>query len=192
VPIYRGLLISTKRKFEQAASSEIQFTLIEKLKIEKYLFSVKNTGISGLVTLKIDNIDISKLIENLKSLEAKNSYYLHCLKFRPIQMTSKLDLEGDLKDITDFINKEIIDKEDMSSYKIIVEKRHSKIKTIDVINQIAPLLSNPVNLDNPDMILLFEIIADNVGVSWISPEHIFSTRLAFDEASNQPENWFLD
>jgi tRNA(Ser,Leu) C12 N-acetylase TAN1 len=192
LPIYPGLLISTKRNFESAAASEIHYTLIEKLNIENKQFKIKNTGISGLITLKIQNIDLNELVDNLKSLEDNSPYFLHCLKFRPIQKTCTLDLEDNLNPILDFVSDEIISKSDTQSYKIIIEKRHSKIRSVDLIGKIAPSIPNTVNLDNPEMILLIEIISDKAGISWINPATIFSTKIAFDEKNDQSENWFLD
>ena len=62
----------------------------------------------------------------------------------------------------------------------------------DIISIVAPIIPNPVDLTNPNWIVQIEIIGDNVGISKIKPENIFSTKLAFDTKDEQQENWFLE
>ncbi len=190
MPLYTGLLISTKRNFEASASSEIHFALTEKLGIERSSINVKNTGISGLITVKIKDNDILKVTNQLKELEKDTAFYMHCLKIKPIQLVFKYENDISIfgKQVTDhFITDEIT-----TTYKVEVEKRHSKLRSIDIIEQVAKVIPNPVNLDNPQWILLIEIISDKIGISRISPDVIFSTGQAFDQQKKEVENWFLN
>ena len=190
MPLYSGLLISTKRNFEASASSEIHFALTEKLGLERSELNVKNTGISGLITVKIKDYDIVKITNQLKELEEGSAFYMHCLKIKPIQLVVKF--ENDITIFRKVVEDNFVTEETTSSYKVVVEKRHSKLKSIDIIEQIANVIPNPVNLNNPDWILLIEIIADNIGFSRISPDIIFSTGQAFDQQTKDVENWFLN
>jgi tRNA(Ser,Leu) C12 N-acetylase TAN1 len=192
MPFFPGLLISCKRNFETSASSEIQYTLIEKLGIEKQDIKVKHTGISGLITVKITNHDPITIMRGLISLEANEAYFLHCLKFKFIQHVMKLNQETNFDEIKEYISSKIVTDEVTSSYKVEIEKRHSKYSSKDLIGLIAPLIPNPVNLSNPDWIVQIEIIADNIGISKIHPDHVFSSKLAFDDQEKKVENWFLD
>jgi len=191
LPIYPGLLISSKRNFESSASSEIQYTLIEKLGITKSQIKISNSGISGLITAKIEGENPILLVEKLIELEKNDSFFLHCLKFKPIQFVIKLKDELKFEGLVEIISSKIVDDDVTSSYKIQIEKRHSKIQSKDLISEIAPTIPNPVDLTNPKWIIQIEIIADNLGISKIKPKHIFSTKLAFDSKTDQSENWFL-
>lgn len=192
MPFYPGLLISSKRNFETSASSEIQYTLIEKLGINKSNIKIKTTGISGLVTVRIKDRDPLVIVEELHALEKNEAYFLHCLKFKPIQFVTKLDQESEFNELKEYIATHIVDEDVSSSYKVEIVKRHSKIASKDIISIIAPIIPNPVNLSNPNWIVQIEIIADNVGISKIKSEHIFSSKLAYDTKDETQENWFLD
>lgn len=192
MPLYPGLLISTKRNFEASASSEIHYALTEKLGIERSAIHVKNTGISGLITVKIKGNDILEVTSKLKELEKEKetTFFMHCLKIKPIQFVFKY--ENDITIFGNQVTDHFITDEVSTTYKVEVEKRHSKLKSIDIIEQIAKVIPNPVNLDNPEWILLIEIISDRIGMSRITPNMIFSTGQAFDQQKKEVENWFLN
>lgn len=183
--LYSGLLISCRRNFESNASSEIHFALTNELKLNSEDIKAKNTGISGLITVRLNNMDNLHVVDQLKELEKVTSYFIHCLKIKPIMYTIKNDFE-DLselvKDHLDEIN---------GNYKIEVNKRHSSLRSIEVIKVIADIVENPVSLDNPDTLVLVEIIGDKLGLSIINPKYIFSTKKASEEKSDSTENWFL-
>ncbi|MCE7734683.1 MAG: hypothetical protein GPJ54_07395 [Candidatus Heimdallarchaeota archaeon] len=192
MPIYSGLLISSKRNFESSASSEIQYTLIEKIGIARNLIKIANTGISGLVSVKIRDTDPIIIVEELSKLELTDAYFLHCLKIKPIQFVIKIKEESNFDELKEIISTKIINDDVTSSYKIQIVKRHSKIQSKELISFIAPMIPNPVDLTNPKWIIQIEIIADNLAISKIKPEHIFRSKLAFDDKSDSSENWFLD
>lgn len=192
MPIYSGLLISSKRNFEASASSEIQYTLVEKIGITKNLIKIANTGISGLISVKIQGRDPLEVVEELSKLEINDAYFLHCLKIKPIQFVIKIKEESKFDELKEIITSKIMDEDITSSYKIQIVKRHSKIQSKELISLVAPMIPNPVDLTNPKWIIQIEIIADNLAISKIKPEHIFSSKLAFNEKIDSSENWFLD
>ena len=183
--LYSGLLISCRRNFESNASSEIHFALTNELKLNSEDIKAKNTGISGLITVRLNNMDNLHVVDQLKELEKVNSYFIHCLKIKPIMYTIKNDFE-DLSEIV----KDHLD-EINGNYKIEVNKRHSSLRSIEVIKVIADIVKNPVSLDNPDTLVLVEIIGDKLGLSIINPKYIFATNKAIEESSDSTENWFL-
>ncbi len=192
MPIYSGLLISSKRNFEASASSEIQYTLVEKIGIPKNLIKIANTGISGLISIKIQGRDPLEVVEELSKLEINDAYFLHCLKIKPIQFVIKIKEESKFDELKEIITTKIVDDDITGSYKIQIGKRHSKIQSKELISLVAPMIPNPVDLTNPKWIIQIEIIADNLAISKIKPEHIFSSKLAFTEKIDSSENWFLD
>jgi tRNA acetyltransferase TAN1 len=63
------------------------------------------------------------------------------------------------------------------SLKIQIEKRHTNLKQLDIINEIAPFISTKVDLTNPSWILLIEIIGKYTGISVIKNEILFSSMI---------------
>ncbi|MHA2252863.1 MAG: THUMP domain-containing protein [Candidatus Kariarchaeaceae archaeon] len=187
MPLHRGLLVSCKRNFENSASSEIHFALVSKLKIDKSKIHVSRTGISGLLTVKLDaELDFDKIMEELIALEDENSFFMHCLKVRPVQRTTNSDIEHIQKVGLD-LAKNIVGK-----FRITITKRHSTLSSKEIITAIASNIDNKVDLENPDWILLVEILANKAGISIIKPHFIYSTKKAFDENEENEINWFLN
>lgn len=165
---------------------------MEKLGIDKKLIKIGHTGISGLISVKINGKDPILLVEELIKLEVNDSYFLHCLKIKPIQFVTTTKEESMFDELKEIISTKFVDEDVTSSYKILITKRHTKMQSKEIISLIAPLIPNPVDLTHPNWIIQIEIIADNLGISKIKPEHIFSSKLAFDDKMDKLENWFLN
>ena len=76
------------------------------------------------------------------------------------------------------------------SFKIEVSKRHTSLVSSDVISAIAKNIDNPVDLTNPDNLILIEIIGNKLGISLIAPDLVYSTNLVHED-SKESDNWFL-
>ncbi len=183
--LFRGLLISSKRNFENSALSEITYALTRELNIPQEKIFARRAGISGLSVVKLDDdIDILETIKQLISLEENQSFFIHTLKIRPIEYVMKFDIPK----LIDFMKIKNFHIE--GSFKIEVNKRHNPVHSLDIINEVAKLYSNPVNLDNPSTLILIEIIGDKLGLSVIPPELVYRTG-AGDDDNRDEDNWFL-
>ncbi len=183
--LFTGLLISTRRNTEQNASSEIHYTLTKELEISPTDIKAKNSGISGLITVMLKNVDILDVMDRLIALEKDETYFVYCLKIRPVLHRIPMEFEK-LEELIEVEKNKIIGK-----FKIEVNKRHVNIRTAEIIKVIASNIENQVDLDNPDTLILVEIIGDKLGLSIISPEYIFSTKKAAAETESSEDNWFL-
>ncbi|MHA1597030.1 MAG: THUMP domain-containing protein, partial [Candidatus Asgardarchaeia archaeon] len=97
-------------------------------------------------------------------------YFRYLLKLVPVEKVVKAELD-EIKDAT----KEIIEKiRKDESFKVNVRKRFSDISSRKLIEEVAELLDNPVNLDNPDKIINIEVIGEIAGISVLSPSDIVS------------------
>jgi tRNA acetyltransferase TAN1 len=64
---------------------------------------------------------------------------------------------------------------DGDSFRITVEKRHTQLRSSDIISAVARRIRNHVNLDQPDWTILIEIIGGQTGVSVLRKDDIFSS-----------------
>jgi tRNA acetyltransferase TAN1 len=97
----------------------------------------------------------------------------YLLRFIPIEKVVLTDIL-EIKDVSiELMNKIPSD----GSLKIQIEKRHTNLKKIDIINEIAPFISTKVDLTNPSWILLIEIIGKYTGISVIKNEILFSSMI---------------
>ena len=135
--------------------------------------AVKKTHIDGLVVglCSKDPIDfIVFLRDKLKDAPWDIRYLL---RFIPVEKVVLANLP-ELKNISVELVKKMSNGE---SFKILVEKRHTNLKKIDIINEIAPLVSAKVDLETPLWILLIEIIGKYAGVSVIKTDSLFSSMI---------------
>jgi tRNA acetyltransferase TAN1 len=61
------------------------------------------------------------------------------------------------------------------SFRISVEKRHTSLRSQEIISSIANNLRNKVSLENPDWIILIEIIGNKTGISVLNERDIFNS-----------------
>jgi tRNA acetyltransferase TAN1 len=55
------------------------------------------------------------------------------------------------------------------SFRVTLEKRRTRLRSLEVIEPVAEVIDNPVDLENPDWVVLVEILGNKTGVSVIKP-----------------------
>jgi tRNA acetyltransferase TAN1 len=68
---------------------------------------------------------------------------------------------------------EKIHKED--KFRVTVEKRHSSLESKGIIDAIASNIPHKVDLENPDWIVMVQILGSQAGVAVLRPDEIFSS-----------------
>jgi tRNA acetyltransferase TAN1 len=134
---------------------------------------IRATNIDGIV-IGYSMMDPVKFIfflrEKLKDVPWEIRYLL---RFLPIEKVVLTEI-SEIKEISVELAKKIpID----DSFKIIIEKRHTNLKKINIINEIAPFILRKVNLTNPCWILLIEIIGKYTGITVIKSDLLFSSMI---------------
>ena len=134
---------------------------------------IRATNIDGIV-IGYSMMDPIKFIffltEKLKDVSWEIRYLLRFLPIEKVVLTKI----SEIKEISIELSKKIpID----DSFKIIIEKRHTNLKKINIINEIAPFILRKVNLTNPCWILLIEIIGKYTGITVIKSDLLFSSMI---------------
>ncbi|HUW90334.1 MAG TPA: THUMP domain-containing protein [Candidatus Nanopelagicaceae bacterium] len=162
-----NLLVSTSRFNEVNAKAEIWFTLL--MCGDKYpiILGIKYPGLITATT----NIGNKEVILKIKKILEKDSrFFQFILKIVPINYVC----ETKLNVIKDFVEKYYplyLNKED--SYKIELKRRKNEIIERDtIIESVAKIINNRVDLDNPDKILRIEILGNVSGISFLNPDDI--------------------
>lgn len=62
------------------------------------------------------------------------------------------------------------------SFRVTLEKRKTELRSRDVIEAVAETIDNPVDLENPDWIVLIEIMGEHTGVSVVSGDAMFNVQ----------------
>ncbi|MCS7120236.1 MAG: THUMP domain-containing protein [Nitrososphaerota archaeon] len=162
-----NLLVSTPRGLESDACSEIWF-LLRELGDEDPL--VERSEVAGLVVAKTA-LDSFKVIENLrKRLRDRPQDFRYTLRFIPIEIVVRTDLDQIRRACSRLVEK----IGPTETFRVTVEKRHTDLQSGEIIRAAAEVIDRKVDLENPQKILLIEILGRLTGVSVIVPEDILS------------------
>jgi tRNA acetyltransferase TAN1 len=132
--------------------------------------TVDKTGVSGLIAAKtaFNPFDV---IEKLRKILLERPYeFRYTLRIIPVEKVVRTDL-GEIQRTAMELSSKIGEDE---TFRVTVEKRFTETPTQDIIEAAAANIEREVNLNNPDKILLIEVIGSLTGVSVIKPEEILA------------------
>jgi len=131
---------------------------------------VDKTGIRGLVVAKT-SLDPMEAVEKFRVLLQEKPYeFRYSLRIIPIQKVVHTELE-EIKNAALELAATMVETE---TFRVTVEKRFTNIHSHDLIEAIATNVKNKVNLDNPNKVLLIEVIGGYAGVSLLKPSSLVS------------------
>ena len=162
-----NFIITCPRHFEEEAKEEIE-KIINEFGDETPEFTI--TNFPGIITGKtsLNPIEVVQKIRELIQDEPWSIRY--CLRMIPIQNVCSTNID----EINDEIQKIIGNLLPKESYRITIEKRNSKISSDEIISKVAKDIPNKVSLDNPDKVILIEIIENETGIAIIPKNNILS------------------
>jgi tRNA acetyltransferase TAN1 len=163
-----NLIISSSRFREEEAQDEIMdlLEMFGDLDSESEI-----TEIKGIIVAQTA-LDPFLVVDKLKELVAIEPWQVrYVLRVLPIEAVVPTDIDsvrGAAKELASRIGSD-------DTFRITVEKRHSPLASMDVINAIASEIGSKVDLEDPDWVVLVEIIGVQTGISVIEPDQIFSS-----------------
>jgi tRNA acetyltransferase TAN1 len=162
-----NLLATTSRGNEGYACSELSYLLGE---IGDSAPIVDKTGISGLIAAKtaFNSFDV---IEKLRKFLHERPYeFRYTLRIIPIEKVVRTDLSEIQKAAIELSSK----VSENETFRVTVEKRFTETPTQSIIEAAAANIEREVSLNNPDKILLIEVIGRLTGMSVIKPGEILA------------------
>ena len=162
-----NLLVTTWRGNENNARSELT-RLLEA--IGESSLNVDKTGVSGLIVAKTSS-DPFEVINRFRSILRERPYeFRHALRLIPIERVVHTDLDQ-VKEAVTQLGSRIGENE---TFRVTIEKRFTAIHTRDIIQAAATSINRKVNLQNPDYIMLIEVVGGFTGLSLIKPKDTIS------------------
>jgi tRNA acetyltransferase TAN1 len=127
--------------------------------------------IKGMILVRT-SLDPLTVISKLKELVASEPWQVrYILRVLPIQVVVPTRLDT----ITDATS-ELISKIGKDTFRVTVEKRHNNsLGSMQIIKSIAERIDNRVNLEEPDWVILVQVLGAVTGVSILRPNQIFSS-----------------
>ncbi len=163
-----NLIVTTYRYREEEAEDEI-LEVLERFGDDEAVSEL--TEIRGIILVRttINPLDVVARIKDLVSSEPWLVRYI--LRVLPVQSVVPADLES-IGQTAKFLGK-VIGAGD--TFRITVEKRHTLLRSQEVISAIAQDFPNKVDLENPTWVILVQIIGSRAGISVIKPDQVFSS-----------------
>ena len=162
-----NLLVTCARNLETETKNEIGKILDE---IGDQESEVLNVGMRGILMVNT-GIEPSKIIDWVKDKVVEEPWLIrYCLRMIPIQSVTETDMSKITKDVIKL--KDVIQQND--SYRITIEKRNTDMSSTEIITEIAKIFPNKVSLNQPDWIILIEILGNKTGISILKENEIFS------------------
>ena len=162
-----NLLVTCARNLETETKNEIGKILDE---IGDQESEVLNVGMRGILMVNT-SIEPSKIIDWVKDKVVEEPWLIrYCLRMIPIQSVTETDMSKITKDVIKL--KDVIQQND--SYRITIEKRNTDMSSTEIITEIAKIFPNKVSLNQPDWIVLIEILGNKPGISILKENEIFS------------------
>ena len=162
-----NLIITCARSLESETRNEIKKILGEVGDQEPEILNVGMRGILMVNTI----IEPSKIIDYVKNKIIEEPWLIrYCLRIIPIQMITETEIDKIKQNVIKL--KDTIQKND--SYRITIEKRNTNISSNEIITEIAKIFPNKVSLNQPDWIILIEILGNETGISILKNDGMFS------------------
>ena len=169
----KALLISSDRLKEREAASEVWGILWDHADLQ---FNVQELPIGGLILLKRSEFSWLIAKEILEKYSKEMLFSKRIVPLERIVETRVADLEVELGNLIE-IHKMLF-KADLT-WRICLRKRHTQLRSQEIIENLANIVSShfpkhKVNLSNPDILCLIEVIGKSTGLSVLPRELLLS------------------
>jgi len=166
--MHYNLLVSTYRNRESDALDELSQLLYI---LGDKEFSIEITPISGII-LANTHLHPIQIVEDSKELVRSEPWrFRYVLRIIPLEKICKAEINEIHKVVKQLCGK--IDQKE--SFMVMIEKRHTKLRSKEIISTVTSDLEMKVNLENPNWIILIQIINRLAGVSILRSTQIFSS-----------------
>ena len=163
-----NLLVTTFRYRESDAFDEV-LQLLDVLGDKDP--SIEVSSVSGIVLVDTC-LDPFQVVENCREMVRNEPWkFRYVLRIIPLEKNCK----AELTEIHSVVN-QLCSKMDVhETFMVMIEKRHSKLHSNDIISTVTSKLDMKVNLDDPNWIILVQIVNRVAGISILRPNQIFSS-----------------
>ena len=132
---------------------------------------VKRTVAQGIIGART-HLDSREVVIGLRKLFDEDPFtFRYTLKWVPVDLWTRSDMESLKEGVRKLRNKIHAGER----WRMTVEKRrYTQYHKIEIITELAELIDEKVNLENPEKILRIDIIGKYAGISVLTPKDIFS------------------
>ena len=134
--------------------------------------AVDRSPVRGLITART-NLDPVEAIRRLRvEFRERPDHFRALLRVLPVETKVRTD-SGEIVEASHRLAAKIGEDE---SFRITVEKRRTDLRSREVIDAVAEGIDRKVDLEDPDWIVLIEIVGRTTGVSVIRPDGLLNVQ----------------
>jgi tRNA acetyltransferase TAN1 len=166
-----NLLVSCGWGEFQSAKEEI-FEVLREMGDERP--KIRSTLAKGIIGVRT-SLDPREVVRKVRGIFEEDPMFLQfSIKWIPIDVWTDSSLDS-MREVVKELRERIQPGE---KWRMTVEKRRYALHhKIEIIEDLAELIDEEVDLENPDKILRIEILGKNAGISVLTPREIFSRKL---------------
>ena len=162
-----NLIVTCLRGQEPVAASELSDLLREFGDPEPV---VNVTRVAGLLTAKT-SLNPFEVIERIREVSEREPWKIgYIMRAIPVEEV----VETKPEKIAEAVEKLAGKIPEEATYRVTVEKRHTQLSSKEIIEAAAQKVERKVNLENPDWIVLIQVIGGATGVAVIRPSQVLS------------------
>ena len=163
-----NLLVTTFRYRESDAFDEV-LQLLDVLGDKDP--SIEISSVSGIILVDTC-LDPFQVVENCREMVRNEPWkFRYVLRILPLEKNCKAELTEIHCVVDQLCRKMDVDE----TFMVMIEKRHSKLHSNDIISAVTSKLDMKVNLGDPNWIILIQIVNRVAGISILRPNQIFSS-----------------
>ena len=163
-----NLLVTTFKYRESDAFDELS-RLLDMLGDKEP--SIEITSVSGII-LANSRLDSLQIVENCRQMVRNEPWrFRYILRIIPLEKNCSTDII-EIHNVVKQLCQKIGQHE---TFMVMIEKRHTKLRSKEIISTVTSDIDRKVNLDNPNWIILIQIVDRLAGVSILRSNQIFSS-----------------
>ncbi len=163
-----NLLATTSRGNERQMCNELGYLLKEELGDSAP--RVAKTGIRGLVAAET-SMNPREVVEKFRGILLERPYeFRYALRIIPVERVVSTDLDEVKRAALELA----VGIGENETFRVTVEKRFTSLHAQDFIESAATGIGRKVDLENPDKVLLIEVVGGLTGLSLIKPNEVLA------------------
>jgi len=164
-----NILATTEKITMSAASSQLWINLRA---IGDPKPKVSRSRIKGIVMAETTLDPIEAIIKLREHMESNVNRYERLFRVFPIVARVPTEIE----DIVKEVQRQAVVIEEGQKFRITLEKRETEFRSLEIIDPVAAVVDKEVDLENPDWVILIEIMGKMTGISVMPPEGMLNVQ----------------
>ena len=133
---------------------------------------VDRSRIKGLILARTTMNPVEAVHKLRGHMEAEPSRYENLYRVLPVQAWTTSSPDNIIEALAPMKGR--VGQEE--SFRVTLEKRRIQLSSLEIIEPVAELFDRKVDLENPDWVVLVEVLGSDVGVSVVKPGDVLNVQ----------------